>query len=49
MVVRPNIENKNLSLRGTWKREGNNIIAKLKDPDGEVEAHEPRFEKQKEE
>ena len=35
MVVRPNTENRSLSLRGTWKREGNNIIAKLKDPDGE--------------
>jgi len=35
MVVRPNDENRNFALRGTWKREGNNIIAKLKDPDGE--------------
>jgi hypothetical protein len=35
MVVRPNIANRNFSLRGTWKREGNNIIAKLKNPDGE--------------
>lgn len=35
MVVRPNIKNRNLSLRGTWKREGNNIIAKLKDTGGE--------------
>ena len=35
MVVRPDIANRNFALRGTWKREGNNIIAKLKDPDGE--------------
>ena len=35
MVVRPNDENRKFALRGTWKREGNNIIAKLKDPDGE--------------
>ena len=35
MVVRPNDENRNFALRGTWKREGNDIIAKLKDPDGE--------------
>ena len=35
MVVRPNYENRNFALRGTWKREVNNIIAKLKDPDGE--------------
>ena len=35
MVVRPNDENRNFALRGTWKREGNSIIAKLKNPDGE--------------
>jgi len=35
MVVRPNNENRNFALRGTWKCEGNNIIAKLKNPDGE--------------
>ena len=29
MVVRPNDENRNFALLGTWKREGNNIIAKL--------------------
>ena len=35
MVVRPNDENRNFALRGTWKREGNDIIAKLKDSGGE--------------
>ena len=35
MVVRPNIENRSIVLHGTWKREGNSITAKLKNPDGE--------------
>ena len=35
VVVRPNIEDRSIVLRGTWKREGNSITAKLKNPSGE--------------
>ena len=35
VVVRPNIEDRSIVLRGTWKREGNSITAKLKNPDDE--------------
>ena len=35
IVVRPNDEEQRVVLRGTWKREGNSITAKLKNPNGE--------------
>jgi len=35
VVVQPNIEDRSIVLRGTWKREGNSITAKLKNPDDE--------------
>lgn len=35
IIVRPDAEQAKFTLRGMWKRDGNTVTAKLKDPDGE--------------